>query len=499
MKVFIFFIGTPTPVFETELEMIRRHERLGDSVRVLQCSGSLAACHWNPVHDNLHCAACRSRFRRGWEVLGPGSNVELRQFPPPSGEEPAPVAFDSVEDLKRWQHDGENIGYGVASSLISYFRDHRFDTRAHATEVSRQLRAAVHVYDTLQREFAAFEPDLVYFFNGRIATHLPAYLLCRKLGIEFRSYEVAGKGDSYRLLTNKTVHSPLSLEEAAQLRSNWREEHRASAESVVRQRRLGKHLAKIPVFTAEQVRGLLPPGFDGAARNIAVFNSTIDEYAGVEGCTNRIYDGDETAALGAVLAAFEPDARFVFHLRVHPHMKEVASTTSQLVDIRRLAARFANLRVIWPHDEIDSYALLDACEKTLTFGSTIGMEATYWGKPSILAGPAFYENLDCVYRPRTHDELVALLRADDLPARPAESALMYFHWEVSDGVPFTWFKETGLRNGLASGTFDGVEIKADRLPALGCELSRLMRGAAGVLARPSTALVKLKQYAKTVR
>lgn len=498
MKVFFFYVGTPTPIFETELELVRRHERLGDRVRVLQCAGGLAACHWNPMHDNLRCAACRSRFRRGWEVLGPGSNVELRQFAPPGREAAAPAPFDSVDDLKRWQHDGENLGYGVASSLISFFRDHRFDTRAHAAEVAGELRAAVQVYDTLKREFADFAPDLVYFFNGRIATHLPAYLLCKRLGIEFRSYEVAGKGDSYRLLKNKTVHAPLSVEEAAQLRANWREEYREAAEAVVRQRRLGRHLAKIPVFTADQVRGLLPPGFDSAARNIAVFNSTIDEYAGIEGCSNRIYDGDETAALGAILASFEADERFVFHLRVHPHMKEVAATTSQLQDIRRLAARFPKLRVIWPHEDIDSYALLDACEKTLTFGSTIGMEATYWGKPSILAGPAFYENLDCVYVPRTHDELVALLRAD-LPACPADSALMYFHWEVSDGVPFTWFKETGLRNGLASGTFDGVEIKADRLPALGCELSRLMRGAAGAIARPSTALVKLKQYAKTVR
>ena len=498
MKVFFFYIGTPTPIFETELELVRRHERAGDRVRVLQCSGGLAACHWNPLHDNLRCAACRSRFGRGWEVLRPGGHVARRQFAPAARRDTPPAPFASVDDLKRWQHDGENLGYGVASSLISFFRDHRFDTRAHAAEVAGELRAAVQVYDTLKREFADFAPDLVYFFNGRIATHLPAYILCKRLGIEFRSYEVAGKGDSYRLLKNKTVHAPLSVEEAAQLRANWREEYREAAESVVRQRRLGKHLAKIPVFTADQVRGLLPRGFDSAARNIAVFNSTIDEYAGIEGCTNPIYDGDETAALGAILAAFEADRRFVFHLRVHPHMKEVAATTSQLVDIRRLAARFTNLRVIWPHDDIDSYALLDACEKTLTFGSTIGMEATYWGKPSILAGPAFYENLDCVYVPRTHEALVALLRAD-LPPRPADSALMYFHWEVSDGVPFTWFKETGVRHGLASGTFDGVEIKASRLPALGSELSRLARGAAGALARPSTALLKLKQYAKTVR
>jgi hypothetical protein len=179
-------------------------------------------------------------------------------------------------------------------------------------------------------------------------------------------------------------------------------------------------------------------------------------------------------------------------------MKEVAATTSQLVDIRKLGERFANLRVIWPHDSIDSYALLDACEKTLTFGSTIGIEATYWGKPSILAGRAFYENLDCVYRPKSHDELVALLRRDGLPPCPADSALMYFYWEVSDGIPFTWFKETGIRNGFATGTFDGVEVRADILPRLRHEFARFLRGAAAALMHPSTALTRLKRYAKTI-
>jgi hypothetical protein len=499
MKVFFFYAGPPTPILETELELIRGHERAGDTVRVLQCSGNLPNCHWNLAHSSLQCSACRSRFGHGWDVLGAGGSVELRQFPEHdlAGID-LPEMFESVEAIKRFRHDGENLGYGVASGLISTFRDHRFDTRLHRGDVHRSLRTAVQVYETLKQEFQEFQPDRVYFFNGRIATHLPAYLLCRKLGIEFVSYEVANKNNSYRIRRNQRIHDPISAEEIDQLRAGWTSEHEQIGESVLRQRRLGKHLAKVPVFTAEQVKGRLPQGFDGEKRNIAIFNSTIDEYAGVEGWTGTLYEPDETAGVWKILEAFESDDRFVFYLRVHPHMKEVAPTTSQLMDIRQLAQRFANLRVIWPEDSIDSYAILDACEKTLTFGSTIGIEAPYWGKPSILAGRAAYEHLDCVYVPKTHEELVALLRAD-LPPLPADSALLYFYWEVSEGHPYAWFKETGLRNGLATGTFDGVEIKPDPLPQLAYEVVRFVRGSARALRRPSTALTRLKQYAKTIR
>lgn len=498
MKVFFFHIGTPTPVFETELELIRKHQDCGDSIRVMQCSGRLPNCHWNPTHDNAQCAVCRSRFRKGWEVLRPGANVQLKQFPSYSPMvDQLPQIFGSVDDIKRFRHDRENIGYGVVSSLVSYLRDHRFDTKAWRKEVLRGLRTAVHVYETLKQEIQEFRPDRVYFFNGRIGTHLPAYLLCKKLGIEFFCYEAASKSNSYRILEGRTVHEPISAGEADMLRASWTPEHQRIAESNVRGRRLGKQAGNIPVFTAAQVAGRLPKGFDQKKKNVAIFNSTIDEYAGVEDRHRTLYAPDETAGIRRILETFEPDDRFMFYLRVHPHMKEVASTTSQLVDIRELSARFRNVLVVWPGEEVDSYALMDACEKVITFGSTVGIEATYWGRPSILAARAIYENFNCVYWPRSHAALVELLQSDLAPL-PAESTLPYFYWEVSNGIPSSYFRETGVRKGRPTGTFDGVEITAGLLPSAAYEVSRFLRGAFRALCRPSTAWVKLKQYAKTI-
>ena len=84
MKVFFFFIGVPTPIFDIELELIRTHEKAGDTVCVLQCSGNLADCFWNKAHSESKCAECRSRFKKGWYTLNPSSNVELKHFPPPN-------------------------------------------------------------------------------------------------------------------------------------------------------------------------------------------------------------------------------------------------------------------------------------------------------------------------------------------------------------------------------------------------------------------------------
>jgi len=464
MKVQFLYIGTPSPIFETELELIKKHEKAGDLVKVMQCSGNLPNCHWNLKHVESQCGICKSRFKNGWDSLNFGENVELKQFEIKQQiDVDILLDFDSVEDVKNFKHDDENVGLGVLSSLVSIYRDHRFDTKKYRSDIARTVSTSVQVYDTLKQEINMFSPDVVYFFNGRIATHSPAKLLCKKLGINFLSYEVSVKKNYYSLLSNKVVHDDLSAGEIEQLHSNWTTENGLKAESVLKKTRAGKTLV---TFTQDQNKGALPKGIDVSKRNIAIYNGTIDEYVGTENSQNKIYRPDETAGICRILESFESDNSFFFYLRVHPHMKVVARNTSQLVDIRELSLRFSNIHVIWPEEDIDSYALMDACEKIITFGSSIGIEATYWGKPSILADHARYERLNYAYLPSSHDEVITLLK-EDIKPMPVEGALKsIFLMTHESGVELELFKEKKINNRSIMVALNGKEIRASVLPRL---------------------------------
>jgi len=63
---------------------------------------------------------------------------------------------------------------------------------------------------------------------------------------------------------------------------------------------------------------------------------------------------------------------------------------------------------------VDSYDIVSAADVVLTFGSTIGIEAAYYGKPSILLGRAVYEDLGSCYVPSSHDELMKLLSSSGI-------------------------------------------------------------------------------------
>lgn len=490
MNIFFFYTGSPTPILETDFELIRKHEKAGHNIRILQCTGNLPNCHWNLKHDDSLCSICVSKFKNGWDVLKPSKNVELIKFNVSDGVAlNLPSAFKSVNDIKAYKFDNENIGYGVASTLISTFRDHRFNTNRYHPEIIRTLRSAIEVYKTLKFQFEQFKPDRVYVFNGRTATQLPAILLCKKLDVEYLTYEVATKENSYRLVKNSTTHQAIPVEEVDLLRFNWNADSAKLANLFYRKKRDGVNFENLLQFTNSQKKGTLPKAFDFNKKNIAIFNSTIDEYAAIEGC-NCMYSPDETAGISKILESFIFDD-YIFYLRVHPHMKEVASSTSQLVDIRELAHKFKNLHVIWPDSIVDTYALIDACEKVITFGSTVGAEATYWGKPSICAGHATYKNFHCVYQPRSHEELIQLLRSD-LKPMAVEGALQYAFWEINNGIKFQYFKQKGFRNRLAYGVFDGVEIKPNLSALLRFKLRNFPRRLKRAVMNPSLIILKLR-------
>ena len=65
-----------------------------------------------------------------------------------------------------------------------------------------------------------------------------------------------------------------------------------------------------------------------------------------------------------------------------------------------------------------TYDLLDAAEKVIVFGSTMGAESVYWGKATILLAGAFYYKLDICYIPKNVDELFSFITKKLEPKNP---------------------------------------------------------------------------------
>jgi hypothetical protein len=139
--------------------------------------------------------------------------------------------------------------------------------------------------------------------------------------------------------------------------------------------------------------------------------------------------------------AGRPDLQLV--VRIHP-----AELLNPLVSRQRVAddilAAFpnlpANVRVIAPGDPLNTYALADACDSVIIYGTKMGVELAPRGIPVIVAGEAWIRNKGLAQQADTREEYFDFL--ENLPAGrridelQQERALKYaFHFFFRRMIP----------------------------------------------------------------
>ena len=113
------------------------------------------------------------------------------------------------------------------------------------------------------------------------------------------------------------------------------------------------------------------------------------------------------------------------------------------------------MSIIKAEEKIDTYYLMLQSDIIITFGSTIGIEAAYNKKIVFLLGRSFYENLNCVYIPTSHLDLISKIlnfHNNDLQLDFTE-ALKYGYWQEMKGVTYEKCKPISISKGYFNGLF----------------------------------------------
>ena len=445
---------TVAPHFETELEIAQRHLDQGDSVSFLSCTGQLTNCDFNVAKKATVCEDCRLRRQHGIQNLS--RRVKSAAFPVRDGaiEENlrtlAPQHFVNVESLKRAKIDNYDVGYAALSSLISQIRDPDFEPTEHTDALLELSQAGLQVYHHLVQRFERDRPDVVYVFNGRFASMRAVLRACQKMGVDCLIHERACDSEHFQIWEN---HLPHDIEYTCKrMQTHWAEAsgneiERAAKASAWYEGRVQGVETNWFSFVKDQDKGRLPADWDPHDHNIAVFTTSEDEFVAIGDCwDNPMYpdQGEAIAKIAAALAEKRPDAKIT--VRMHPNLKGVDNRR-----VRRMKEfAFPNIRVIPPEVQVDSYQLMHSADTVVTFGSTLGIEAVYWGKPSVSLGQCFYQNLKGTYRPASHEEALELLSKNLDPIKDHQ-ALVYGFWHSTHGIKYKYFEPADLFTGRFKG------------------------------------------------
>lgn len=471
----VFFTGFTTwkPHFETELELIQRHLDDNDDVIQLSCNGGMLACDANPHHDRQVCARCCGIRCSGNKLLdgritvrdfiklNPKNHAEIRQLP---------TNFDQFEDLRDLRIDNFDVGYGILSSLISNTRDHNPDLVFWKNLVGRLLTTSLAVYRSIQNLIDEEKVDRIYAFNGRFAFSRAVLRACQSRNVPCFLHERGCDLRHYEVFENVLPHDIFHVER--EVRKAWEREPDVVSRSEIAarffiERREGA-VQSWHSFVTDQIPGLLPGDWNPAKKNIVIFNSSEDEFVAIgDQYLNSIYSSQQDALIKIISAVEANPNDLHLYLRCHPNLKNLENTQTR--ELQRLSSPvFTNIP---PESPISSYALIDNASKVVSFASTAGIEAAFWGRPSILAGPSFYQNLGATYNPRSHCEVVELIQRE-LDPLDKTGALMYGYYMKTFGTKFKYYHPSGVASGEFKGTvlqpspniFESALVALNKIP-----------------------------------
>lgn len=436
---------TVAPHFEAELEIAQNHLDAGDEVQFLSCEGELANCDFNVDRDPSICTNCRGRRAHGMDLIG--GNCATYQIQTP--ESVSIPRFDSLQELMDWEVDNFDAGYAALSSLVSVVRDPEPDLQKHAALLNRFIESALAMWDQTLEFLTAQKPDRVYVYNGRFAAMRAVFRACQKMGIECFLHERGCDLNHYDLLEDHLPHDIVGIDGV--IRKLWDNADQDARESVGAswfEDRVERVERNWKSFTKEQQAGLLPENFDPAARNVSIFCSSDDEFVAIgDSWKNDLYPNQVEAIASIAESMLETSPKTRLYLRVHPNLKDVDNARKRSM----MALDYPNLTVIAAEASIDTYALMKASDIVTTFGSSVGMEAVFWGKPSVLLGPCLYQDLGGPVRSHSHQHTIELL-CSDLPVTTDKTgALMYGHWFQSRGFRYQHFHAEDLFLGKFKG------------------------------------------------
>lgn len=444
-KILIYLAPPPNEdTLGVHLDIAVKERKKGNEVILLCCDHSLGLCMRNPRGNRFLCRFCEQCQQEAIQRYLPNvQHIWMRDCLKKFGISSYPeLTYRNCDELMNLTWKGVEIGYGVMSTYISLTRNLypaiNDESKHYFNALIREEFDTLAVIENMQHDFNF---DLIVFQNGRGAQFKPLINFCQREKIDFWCTETIPNGDiSFtNHFWNSYPHDAGSLKKKYQ--NFWNQSHESEEEktrigrSFYEKRRNSKPAGDV-VYTKSQHKGLMPTTWRTDKENIVIFNSSEDEFAAI----SKMFEEDKVfvsqlEGVKAIVSHYVNDFSKHFTLRVHPHLRDIPYHYH--TDIYKLD--YPNLTVIPADSPISTYALMDAADKVVVFGSTAGIEASFWGKPVINLAPTFYNCLDVVYIPRLPEDVWGLIDTPSLPPRQSIFALMYGYFTMSDKHQTTEF------------------------------------------------------------
>lgn len=382
----------------------------GTGVLLSYCNAPRGTCAVNFAGNPAVCRVCQSRIRK---------MAKQHDLPIVGVYRPENASQTDASPIAMESSSRESIAEGVQSAITTMFRVLPSDAPTHSLIESIRKRyqyTSERVLQGLMNVIKTTPVSRVEVFNGRHACSRVAVLAAKTAQLPFNTLELSSRLRPI-LFRNHVAHDRHAIQN--RMRSHPADMQHAEQFFTARQSPRVNRYAKrhAPRFT--------PPSHDGFERKVSIFLSSQDEFEAL----GQDWESPFRDTAKVILAFCERYPDTLFCIRFHPNQAEISS------DIRSPFASLKDLpnaRVFYPEDTVNSYELIQWSDVVVTFGSTVTIEACWMGKPVVLLGPSFFDELEVAYTPQTAQEALEIF-ASPLSPKPRENAARAAHYMAFAG------------------------------------------------------------------
>lgn len=452
------------PGYQVVLNQVIEDIKAGNEIYWAYCNKALSRCCFS-ASDPLRCGFCRFGYKKienkykGQVSFIPIKNNVLKDFAIPE--------LTNYEDLKEYEYKGIKIGISILSFYISSTRNNDGTTLPETLQqlVQRAIPELCGVVDNAEALVDRIKPDAIKIYNGRLFENRFFYDMAINRGIKFTSLEVSGGYGEPFYPMKYEGGLPHSVKIFTEMTFSTWEDSTETEETKIRKgsdfyerRRKGKPTGDKKIYVKNQEKGLLPEGYDKNRYNVVIFNSSADEIAALGGDWEDSFRLFKTQYEACEYIIEHTPSDIQYYLRIHPNLTDI--NYSYHTDLYKLQDKFPNIVVIPPDSQISTYSLLDVADKVITFGSTMGAEACYWGKPALLVGMSYYRYLGLNHYVASKEELINAIKDKKLSVGDKLNAIKYAYFLMDR--EFSIAKEKNVDLNLPVLKIVGMEIPVEK-------------------------------------
>jgi hypothetical protein len=313
------------------------------------------------------------RIEIGSDLVKENLELFVRQF----------MELGSINDLRKLEHSGIRPGPAIANEMTNITKNRDLNLKTNLKLFTVLIRSYLEVYFSTKRKLEDGNIGKVYLFNGRFLHERAVWDCAKNLGLEVLIFETTR---NRYFIRKEGFHSRTNNQKV--MIDHWNASSLSRDEKI----RIGsKYFGELRSM-GNPHRVEPEESFPFNQKYLVYFSSSDDEAVGFWEEWNEPL-GNQLSVISQLQEIFDRQDEYVLVIRLHPNLAnkgdEVNSNWSSIKSSRKTI-------VVGPNRKISSYELLDNSQAVVSYGSTIGLEAAFAKKPSIVLADCGYDEIGVV-------------------------------------------------------------------------------------------------------